>query len=52
MEKDNTSSIALCQEENKAEEVAAIVKCIDYFSDLVYAHWLGQKGLKIDYREW
>ena len=36
------------QEENKIEEVAALGKCIDYFSDLVYGHWLGQKGLKIE----
>ena len=36
----------------KTEEVAVLGKCIDYFSDLVYGHWLGQKGLKIDSMEW
>ena len=36
------------QEENKTEEVAALGKCINYFSDQVNGHWLGQKGLKID----
>ena len=40
------------QEENKREEVAALGQSIDYFSDLVYGHWLGQKGLKIDFMEW
>ena len=40
------------QEENKIEEVAALSKSFDYFSDLVYGHWLGQKGLKIDSMEW
>ena len=38
------------QEENETEEVA-LGKCIDHFSDLVYGHWLGQKGLKIDSME-
>ncbi len=44
--------IEYVQEENKGEEVAALGKCIDYFSDLVDGHWLGQKGLKIDFMEW
>ncbi len=43
--------IRFSQEENKTEGVAALGKCIDYFSDLVYGQWLGQKNLKIDSME-
>ncbi len=45
-------SIVFIQEENKTGEVAVLGKCIDYVSNLVYGHWLGQKGLKIDSMEW
>ena len=47
-----SKTIRQYQEENEREEVAALGKCIDCFSDLVYGHWLGQNGLKIDFTEW